>query len=236
MEIENPAVIPITRDGQLIPEAGMLVLGYMIHPNCERSANQFAQIVARETLAKAHDPNCLPSQVLAALVDRKLINRLLLTGEVALKVCANYVRTGEPDLSKAAHIVSEVNSTLRTTDGKALPTAERRLRETFSEYQSVMALWAAAGIGYSRDDGTLFSGIDALAEMHVGYEFLGRFLNAARQIEIILAQAKPPNTLWSATVPAEEIWDFDALPTLSLGEESEAMKLARTSYRSRKKS
>ncbi|UWR37673.1 hypothetical protein [Sulfitobacter sp. W074] len=228
--------IPITSNGQLKPEAGMLILGYMIHPNCERSANQFAQIIADETLAKAHDADCRPSQIFAALVDSKLINRLLLTGEVALKVCANYARTGNPDFSKAAHVVSELNSTIKTTDGKPLPTAERRLRDTFTEYQSVMPLWAAASIGYQHEDGRLISGWDALAEMHVRYEFLGRFLNAARQFELILAKAKPSDLTWSATACATEIWDFDAFPTIALGDEPEAVKAALSSYSSRKKS
>lgn len=75
--------IPIVEAGQLVPEAGMLILGYMLHPNCERSAQQFTSILVEETIAKANDPSYQPSAILEKLVDVKLIRRLMLTGQLA---------------------------------------------------------------------------------------------------------------------------------------------------------
>jgi hypothetical protein len=215
----------------------MLVLGYMLHPKCERSAHQLARIVAEETIAKVRESDYLPGEIFQSQLDGRLIARLLLAGQAAIRVCKNFQRDGAADFSKAIHVVSELNATNKTLNGKPLPTAEGRLRKTFSEFQSSIHFWAAAYTHYPHADKGVLTGIDAINEMHVSSEFLGQFLAVAKQYEDMLDQAKPVDAIWSASDPAQEIWDFNTLPKLSpLPIESDEALQALTSYRTRKKS
>jgi len=214
----------------------MLVLGYMLNPNCERSAQQFARIVAEETIAKVRQSDYLPGEIFKSQLDGRLISRLLLTGQAAIRVCKNFQRNGVADFSKAIHVVSELNATNKTLDGKPLATSERRLRETFSEFQASIHFWAAAYTHYPLADIGVLTGIDAITEMHISSEFLGQFLAVAKQYEYMLDQAKPVDAIWSASEPAQEIWDFNILPKLSpLPVETAEEQQALTSYRTRRK-
>lgn len=236
MNSECVRTIPITEDGQLIPEAGMLILGYMLYPSCERSAHQFARLAAEETIAKAHDTAYQPGLMLKGLVEGQPIPRLLLAGQVALRVCKNYLCDGSANLSRATHVVSELNATNTTRNGKPLPTAEGRLRSTFIEYRPSIHFWAAAYTRYPLSDGNFLTGVDAIAEMHISAEFLGQFLAVARQIEEILNLAKPHPLIWSATELASEIWDFTQFPSSGPCADPPAVKTAMSSFKTRKKS
>lgn len=236
MNSECVRTIPIIEDGQLIPEAGMLILGYMLYPNCERSAHQFARIVADETVSKARDAVYQPGLILKELVEGQPIPRLLLAGQVALRVCKNYLSDGSANLSRATHVVSELNATNSTRNGKPLPTAEGRLRGTFIEYRASIHFWAAAYTCYTLCDGSFLTGVDAIAEMHISSEFLGQFLAVAKQIEEILRLAKPHPFIWSATEPASEIWDFTQFPNSGPCADPPAVKTAMSSFKTRKKS
>ena len=137
-------IIPIVEAGQLVPEAGMLVLGYMFYPNCQRSAHQFAQILSEETVAKTRDPDYIPSRILTKVLDARVVSRLLLAGQLALRVCANFKREGSADFNKAAYLVSSLNAANKDGRGKSLPSDDRRLRATYSEYSASIHFWAAA--------------------------------------------------------------------------------------------
>lgn len=228
--------IPIVEAGQLVPEAGMLILGYMLHPNCERSAQQFTSILVEETIAKANDPSYQPSAILEKLVDVKLIRRLMLTGQLAQRICANHARNGDPDFRKAAFLVSELNATNKTWSGQPLPTAERRLRETFQDYRAAMHFWAAAYHHYPQDDGTTLTGMEAITEMLISSSFLGHFLSIATQFEEMLAEAKPAAHVWSASEPASEIWNLSQFPKMRVKRETPQAKEALKSYHSPNKS
>ncbi|WP_417240591.1 hypothetical protein [Celeribacter halophilus] len=227
--------IPIVEAGQLVPEAGMLILGYMLHPNCERSAQQFTGILVEETIAKSNDPSYQPSAILEKLVDVKLIRRLMLTGQLAQRICANHARNGDGEFSKAAHVVSELNATNTTLSGDPLPTDADRLRNTFLKHRAVMHFWAASYYHYPQDDGTILTGMEAITEMLISPSFLGHFLSIAKQFEEVLAEAKPAACVWSATEPASEIWDLNQFPKMHVKRETPQAKEALRSYRSRKK-
>lgn len=231
----NAKAIPITDDGQLVQEAGMLVFGYMMHPNCERSARQFARVLSEETYAKAGGGSYQQSSISEAILDFPLINRLLLCGHVAHRVCTSYVQSGAADLTKASHIVSELNATNRTMDGKSLPTDKDRLRKTFLVYRPTIHFWAAAYCSHSLEDGRSINGLESLNEALVSPEFLGIFLAMAKHFEEILAKAKPSKFIWSAAKTGFEIWDFNQLPKMSPLPETEIAKSALASYRTRPK-
>ncbi|MFG6549447.1 hypothetical protein ACGYLV_10335 [Sulfitobacter sp. M21595] len=228
--------IPILENGQLRPEAGILILGYMLYPHCERSAKQFAYILEEETKDKFSGRHTQTGLILASILHKQPFSRLLLTGQVALRVCANHTRHGQAYFSRAAHIVSELNATNKTVAGKSLATDPGRLETTYREYQSVIHFWAAAYHRYALEDGRSISGIDAINEMHISLEFLGAFLATASQFEGILQEAKPPKYVWSTSRQAKEVWNFDYFPVASLGDEPPETIAALSSYRSRQKS
>jgi hypothetical protein len=229
--------IPIVEAGQLVPEAGMLILGYMLHPNCERSAQQFTSILIEETIAKANDPSYQPSAILEKVVDTRLFLHLMLTGELAQSICANHARTGEPYYKKARFYVSESNATKKTLSGKPIPSSESTIHKNFKEYRAVMHFWAAACHHYPQEDGTtLTSSTDVITEMLISSSFLGHFLSIAKQFEEMLAEAKPAAHVWSASEPASEIWDWNQFPKMRLIPETPKAIEVKERYRSPNKS
>lgn len=226
--------IPIIESGQLTPKAGMLILGYMLYPNCKRSAHQFAQIVAEETIAKASEANYQPGQIFTDQFDTRLILRLILCGQVALRMCRSQLADGNANLSKAAHVVSELNATNKTKVGKPLPTDEARLRKTFAEYRPSIHFWAAANVEYQQGGRTI-SGIEVINEMQTSPEFLGKFLSVARQMEEILHEAKPAAMVWSTSKAMHQVWDIKELPKARLLSETIDATKALASYKSRPK-
>lgn len=227
MEIKS---IPIAVDGHLRYDAGMLVLGYMLYPHCERSAKQFTQILAEETKASSCDPHYRAGDILRLIFHKQPIPKLLLAGQVALRVCANHTRHGEAYFYRAAHVVSELNATNKTIEGKNVPSDASALRKIFLKYEPVMHFWAAAYHHYPLDDGRGISGVDVLNQMHISLEFLGAFLATAAQFEEILREAKSPQYVWSATAPASTIWDFDYFAKAKLGKETPETLAALKSY------
>ena len=123
--------IPITEEGQLRSDAGMLVLGYMLYPHCERSTKQFAQILAEETIASSCDPQYRAGDILGLILHKQPIPKLLLAGQVALRVCANHTRHGEAYFYRAAHVVSELNATNKTIEGKNISSDASVLRKKY---------------------------------------------------------------------------------------------------------
>ncbi|WP_417272727.1 hypothetical protein [Celeribacter halophilus] len=228
--------IPIVEAGQLVPEAGMLILGYMLHPNCERSAQQFTRVLVEETIAKANDPSYQPSAILEKVVDVKVFLHLMLTGHLAQRICANHARTGEPYYKKALFLVSELNATNKTLSGKSIPSSVSTIHENFLKYRAVMHFWAASYYHYPQDDGTILTGVEAITEMLISSSFLGHFLSIAKQFEEMLAEAKPAAHVWSASEPASEIWDWNQFPKMRLKLESPKALEALKSYRSPNKS
>lgn len=228
--------IPITENGQLIPEAGMLVLGYMMYPNCERSAHQFTRILAEETVAKALDPQYCPGEIMGIIIDDRLVARLILAGEVAQRVCTNHVKEGSANFNRAAHVVAERNANIKTVCGKPLPTDKDRLKATFRTYRATIHFWAAVHNEYLMEDGNSLTGVDVTEKMCGSPEFLGQFLAVAKQFEEMLAEAKPSHNIWSTSELASTIWDFEKLPTLSALPELPETVAALSSYRSQQKS
>jgi len=222
--------IPIAEEGQLRHDAGMLVLGYMLYPHCERSTKQFAQILAEETIASSCDPHYQTGDILGLMLQKQPIPKLLLAGQVALRICANHTRHGEAYFYRASHVVSELNATNKTVEGKNISSDAGLLRGIFREYEPVMHFWAAAYHHYVLDDGRVISGVDVLNRMHISLEFLGAFLATAAQFEEILREARSPQYVWSATGPASAIWDLDYFAKAKLGEETPETLAALESY------
>jgi hypothetical protein len=134
-------VLPIAHEGNLTPNASFVLLGYMYYPEDERSAEQLAVLLAEESADFDYE---IPTCELTKAVHESLPQALLsLMGELAICVATNIASDGKPLISRAAHLVSENQSTNTTVEGKPLPTTPRRIRETFTNYSSVAHFWAA---------------------------------------------------------------------------------------------
>lgn len=202
--------IPILSKGLLRTEAGIMITAYMLFPNCQRSAHQFTRVLLEET-TKAVTPDYVESEVFRKLFDPNQWLRLRLCGELALRVCSNYQSSGKAEFSKAAYVVSERNHTNRTMEGKPLPTDEKRLRSTFSEYRASMHFWAAANVRHVDEKGEVLDPSYVIAQIQTDPTQLGNFLAKSVQFEKILQEAKPADFVWTVRNSISKIWHVDQL-------------------------
>ena len=181
--------LPLFDESGFVVNPGALLFGFMVYPDCERSARQFSQIIVQENRAWMAGGEYRRGALFHAVVGAVKMPLLTLVGEMALQLVEGHLGGRGYSKSKAAHVVSEIYATRKTEDGKRYPTEPRRLGRAFAEYSSVAHLWAAVGIGRSdvrggasvshRTINTMMLSREMLTEVLVNSEMLGDVLTTA---------------------------------------------------------
>ena len=192
--------LPLFEDGLFIPNPEDTTLGFMLFPNCQRSAHQVAQLMVDEIRAKKLDPGFRPGQLLEIVQNKLPMALLNLVGDMAIRVFTNATQGKEVSISKAAWVISERNATNTTLEGKPLPTSERRLREHFKLYRPVIHLWAASRIAHVHKSGELDE-FNPFIHLWLDRPRLVQFLAHAAIVQSVLQEALDEPNFWS--VPSE---------------------------------
>ncbi|WP_162620484.1 hypothetical protein [Limimaricola cinnabarinus] len=199
--------LPLFDDSGFVENPGALLFGFMVYPECERSARQFSQIIVQENQAWIAGSEYREGTLFRAVMGAVNMPLLTLVGEMALQLVEDHLNGKAYSKSKAAHVVHEMFAKRRTEDGGSYPREPRRLGRAFSQYSSVAHLWAAVGIARSDGRGGSSVGGRTINSMMLSREILAEVLVNSEMLSDVLTKASGDDCRWTALPGLARFYD-----------------------------